>query len=69
MRTGGWQGVEKWILKLTSAKVEVEVEAELGNKILIQLINKILTHTYIVRTFFRSDLISERKIHDTQKEY
>ena len=22
---------EKWILKLTSAKVEVEVEAELGN--------------------------------------
>ena len=24
-------GVEKWRLKLTSAKVEVEVEAELGN--------------------------------------
>ena len=31
---GGWVGgggVEKWRLKLTSAKVEVEVEAELGN--------------------------------------
>ena len=27
---GGWGAVEKWILKLTSAKVEVEVEAELG---------------------------------------
>ena len=26
---GGWE--EKWGLKLTSAKVEVEVEAELGN--------------------------------------
>ena len=30
--TGGWGGwEEKWGLKLTSAKVEVEVEAELGN--------------------------------------
>ena len=30
---GGWVGwLEKWGLKLTSAKVEVEVEAELGNK-------------------------------------
>ena len=29
----GWVGgVEKWRLKLTSAKVEVEVEAELGKK-------------------------------------
>ena len=28
---GGWE--EKWGLKLTSAKVEVEVEAELGNDI------------------------------------
>ena len=29
---GGWGGwEEKWGLKLTSAKVEVEVEAELGN--------------------------------------
>ena len=27
----GGGGVEKWRLKLTSAKVEVEVEAELGN--------------------------------------
>ena len=32
---GGWcgGGVEKLRLKLTSAKVEVEVEAELGNKV------------------------------------
>ena len=32
--SGGWLGgwEEKWRLKLTSAKVEVEVEAELGNK-------------------------------------
>ena len=30
---GGWE--EKWILKLTSAKDEVEVEAELGNNIII----------------------------------
>ena len=28
-RVGGWE--EKWGLKLTSARVEVEVEAELGN--------------------------------------
>ena len=28
---GGGGGVEKWRLKLTSAKVVVEVEAELGN--------------------------------------
>ena len=28
---GGGGGVEKWRLKLTSAKTEVEVEAELGN--------------------------------------
>ena len=30
---GGWVegGLEKWGLKLSSAKVEVEVEAELGN--------------------------------------
>ena len=33
MGVGGWVGgVEKWRLKLTSAKVEVEVEAELGKK-------------------------------------
>ena len=31
-RVGGG-GVEKWRLKLTSAKVKVEVEAELGNLI------------------------------------
>ena len=29
--SGGWVGgVEEWRIKLTSAKVEVEVEAELG---------------------------------------
>ena len=28
---GGWSRLEKWGLKLTSAKVVVEVEAELGN--------------------------------------
>ena len=31
----GGGGVEKWRLKLTLAKVEVEVEAELGNSIKI----------------------------------
>ena len=34
-RVGGWLGglvaLEKWKLRLSSAKVEVEVEAELGN--------------------------------------
>ena len=30
---GGGGGVEEWRLKLTSAKVEVKVEAELGNNI------------------------------------
>ena len=31
-RVGGWVGgEEKWRINLTSAKVEVEVEAELGN--------------------------------------
>ena len=29
---GGGGGVEKWRLKLTSAKVGVEVDAELGKK-------------------------------------
>ena len=29
---GGWVALEEWKLRLTSAKVEVEVEAELGNK-------------------------------------
>ena len=28
---GGWVALEEWKLRLTSAKVEVEVEAELGN--------------------------------------
>ena len=27
----GWVTLEEWKLRLTSAKVEVEVEAELGN--------------------------------------
>ena len=27
----GWVALEEWKLRLTSAKVEVEVEAELGN--------------------------------------
>ena len=30
----GWGGVEKLRLKLTLAKVEVDVEAELGNKMM-----------------------------------
>ena len=30
---GGWGALEEWKLRLTSAKVEVEVEAELGNKL------------------------------------
>ena len=30
-RVGGWVALEEWKLRLTSAKVEVEVEAELGN--------------------------------------
>ena len=33
-------GVEEWRIKLTSAKVEVEVQAELGNNVLFQLISK-----------------------------
>ena len=28
---GGWVALEEWKLRLTSAKVEVEVETELGN--------------------------------------
>ena len=28
----GWVALEEWKLRLTSAKVEVEVEAELGNR-------------------------------------
>ena len=31
----GGGGVEKWRLKLTSAKVKVEVEAELGSNIVV----------------------------------
>ena len=27
---GGWVALEEWKLRLTSAKVEVEVDAELG---------------------------------------
>ena len=40
---GGWE--EKWRLKLTSAKAEVEVEAELGKKKLVFLIHKKLVET------------------------
>ena len=29
---GGWVALEEWKLRLTSAKVEGEVEAELGNR-------------------------------------
>ena len=29
---GGWMALEEWKLRLTSAKVEVEVEAELGKR-------------------------------------
>ena len=28
---GGWVALEEWKLRLTSAKVKVEVETELGN--------------------------------------
>ena len=28
---GGWVALEEWKIRLTSAKVEVEVDAELGN--------------------------------------
>ena len=31
----GWVALEGWKLRLTSAKVEGEVEAELGNKVLV----------------------------------
>ena len=41
----GGGGVEKWRLKLTSAKVEVEVEAELGNKYCIQ-VRTIMLHLH-----------------------
>ena len=34
----GWGGVEKWRLKLTSAIVGFEVEAELGNIVLAESI-------------------------------
>ena len=33
---GGWLALEAWKLGLTSAKVEAEVEAELGKKYLLQ---------------------------------
>ena len=29
----GWMAMEEWKLRITSAKFEVEVEAELGNKL------------------------------------
>ena len=32
-RVAGWVALKEWKLRLTSAKVEVEVEAELGNKL------------------------------------
>ena len=31
----GWVALEEWKLRLTSAKVEVEVEAELGNTLFV----------------------------------
>ena len=31
-RVGGWVALEEWKLRLTSAKVKVEVKAELGKK-------------------------------------
>ena len=32
-RVAGWVALEEWKLRLTSAKVEVEVEAELGKNL------------------------------------
>ena len=43
LRSGG-DGVEKWRLKLTSAKVEVKVEAKLGNNILEVIFAKLKYH-------------------------
>ena len=45
---GGWVALEEWKLRLTSAKVEVEVEAELGNMRI--LLNKL-------KIYFRFRLI------------
>ena len=37
--SGGGGGVENWRLKLTSAKFDVEVEAELGKKLKARILN------------------------------
>ena len=31
-RPSGWVALEEWKVRLTSSKVEIEVEAELGNR-------------------------------------
>ena len=36
---GGWVSLEEWKLRLTSAKVKVEVEAELGNNLSYKIVN------------------------------
>ena len=48
-RVGGWVALEEWKLRLTSAKVEVDVEAELGNNTFYAI--KILLEMTGIRQF------------------
>ena len=43
---GGWGALEEWTLRLTSAKVEVEVEAELGKTIYVSFLIKAVLISY-----------------------
>ena len=54
----GGGGVEKWRLKLTSAKVEVEVEAELGNNDKGYFQSFFYTQTQWTNSSFQADLRS-----------
>ena len=58
---GGWE--EKWRVKLTSAKVEVEVEAELGK---INSINHIqASHYQSLDIYFTTALLDFIKLDNT----
>ena len=44
---GGWVALEEWKLRLTSAKVEVEVENELGKRESYLLFEHVLSSYYV----------------------
>ena len=55
---GGWVALEEWKLRLNTAKVEVEVEAELGNKCNLVVCKSMKPHIFLSYVKSQSHLVS-----------